>query len=477
MEMPAKMNVQMNVKNAVSNSPPIDATTGGHEGDVSCDVLVIGGGPAGSTVATRLAERGYNVVLMEKAHHPRFHIGESLLPLNLPLLEELGVKAEVEQQSMIKHGVEFVSPWHANKSVLLDFADAWDKAHPYAYQVRRSDFDHTLLKNAKAKGANIIEGCRVNKVEFDEASPRRSVAAGGGATITALTDQNQTLRYKTRFVVDASGRDTILANQLGTKAKNRAHASAAIYGHFEGAKRHEGKLEGNISVFWFDHGWFWFIPLSDGATSVGAVCWPYYLKSRKNSPQAFFMDTIALCAPLAERLKNARLVSDVTATGNYSYTSHRSSGKNYLMLGDAFAFIDPVFSSGVFLAMNSGFVGADTIDTCLKEPQNAATALKKFDKVMRAGPKQFSWFIYRLTSPSMRDLFMEPQNTWRVKEAILAVLAGDIFRGTPIHGRLMVFRCIYYITSLMNVKRNWTAWRRRKKNIAELVPQTIVTSN
>ncbi len=473
MEIPAEVKTQHDV----NTSSGVEAIASKHGVDLSCDVLVIGGGPAGSTVATRLAERGYNVVLMEKAHHPRFHIGESLLPLNLPLLEELGVKAEVEQQSMIKHGVEFVSPWHANKSVLLDFADAWDKAHPYAYQVRRSDFDHTLLKNAKAKGAHIIEGCRVNKVDFDETVPGKSAVTTGGATITALTDDNQTLSYKTRFVVDASGRDTILANQLGTKAKNKAHASAAIYGHFEGAKRHEGKLEGNISVFWFDHGWFWFIPLSDGATSVGAVCWPYYLKSRKNSPQQFFMDTIAMCAPLAERLKDAKLVSEVTATGNYSYTSHRSSGKNYLMLGDAFAFIDPVFSSGVFLAMNSGFVGADTIDTCLKEPQNAATALKKFDKVMRAGPKQFSWFIYRLTSPSMRDLFMEPQNTWRVKEAILAVLAGDIFRGTPIHGRLMVFRCIYYITSLMNVKRNWTAWRRRKKNIAELVPRTMVTNN
>ncbi len=440
-----------------------------------CDVLVIGGGPAGSTVSARLAERGYNVVLMEKAHHPRFHIGESLLPLNLPLLEELGVKAEVEQQSMIKHGVEFVSPWHDNKAVLLDFADAWDKDHPYAYQVRRSDFDHTLIKNAKAKGATVIEGCRVNKVEFDEVGG--GIGVWVGATISAVTDTNETLQYKTRFVVDASGRDTILANQLGTKAKNKAHASAAIYGHFEGAKRHEGKLEGNITVFWFDHGWFWFIPLSDGATSVGAVCWPYYLKSRKNSPKEFFMDTIAMCAPLAERLKDATLVSDVTATGNYSYTSHRSSGKNYLMLGDAFAFIDPVFSSGVFLAMNSGFVGADTIDTCLKEPQKATAALKKFDKVMRAGPKQFSWFIYRLTSPSMRDLFMAPQNKWRVQEAILAVLAGDIFRDTPIHGRLMMFRCIYYITSLMNIKRNWTAWRRRKKNIAELVPRTMVTNS
>jgi hypothetical protein len=176
-------------------------------------------------------------------------------------------------------------------------------------------------------------------------------------------------------------------------------------------------------------------------------------------------------------LKDAKLVSEVEATGNYSYSCLRSSGKNYLMLGDAFAFIDPVFSSGVFLAMNSGFVGADTIDVCLKQPEKAVGALRKFDKVMRDGPKTFSWFIYRITSPSMRDLFMGPRNDFRVKEAILAVLAGDIFRGTPIRGRLMLFRCIYYMTSFFNPKRNWTAWRIRKRNVTETVPETMVTNS
>lgn len=459
-------NAALKAKNASAMSLPVGATV--HPNVAQCDVLVVGGGPAGSTVATLLAERGYDVVLMEKAHHPRFHIGESLLPLNLPLLDKLGVRAEVEKQAMIKHGVEFVSPWH-NKSVFLEFKDAWDKDHPYAYQVRRSEFDHTLIKNAKAKGANVIEGCRVNKIEFDDSD--------AGATVTASLDDGATLNYRTRFLIDASGRDTILANQFDVKQKNTKHNSAAIYGHFEGATRLEGKLEGNITVFWFDHGWFWFIPLADGTTSIGAVCWPYYLKSRKKSPKEFFMDTIAMCAPLAERLKGATLVSEVTATGNYSYSSKRSSGKNYLMLGDAFAFIDPVFSSGVFLAMNSAFVGADTVDACLKQPQTAYSALKKFDKVMRDGPKIFSWFIYRLTSPSMRDLFMSPQNKWRVQEAVLAVLAGDIFRGTPIFGRLMIFRCIYYITSFFNLKRNWAAWRRRKQNVAEIVPPSMVTNS
>jgi flavin-dependent dehydrogenase len=433
-----------------------------------CDVLVIGGGPAGSTVATLLAQKGYNTVLMEKAHHPRFHIGESLLPLNLPLLEKLGVRDAVEAKSMIKYGVEFHSHTH-QKSVMLEFKDAWDKEHPYAYQVRRSEFDHILIKNAVAKGAQVIEGCRVKRVEFDD-------NAGSHSTVHAMLDDGAMVKYRAKFVVDASGRDTVLANQFELKQKNPKHNSAAVYGHFSNAQRLPGKLEGNITVFWFEHGWFWFIPLADGTTSVGAVCWPYYMKSRKKSPTEFFMDTIAMCPALAERLKGATLEGEATATGNYSYAATRSSGKNYLMLGDAFAFIDPVFSSGVFLAMNSGFKGAETIDQCLREPAKAASALKAFDRVMQKGPRDFSWFIYRITSPAMRDLLMAPRNDWRVLEAILSVLAGDIFRGTPITGRLMIFRCIYYITSLFQVKRSWMAWRKRKHNVTDSVPQHLVTN-
>ena len=190
---------------------------------------------------------------------------------------------------------------------------------------------------------------------------------GAGATVTTAGKDGQTQRIRARFVVDASGRDTFLSNHFGMKHRNKKHNSAAIFGHFSGAKRLEGEVEGNISLFWFDHGWFWFIPLSDGNTSVGATCWPYYMKTRKTDTTQFLLDTIAMCPALAERMKDAKLISPVTATGNFSYLSERSSGENYILLGDAFAFIDPVFSSGVFLAMNSAFVGADTVETCLEQ--------------------------------------------------------------------------------------------------------------
>jgi flavin-dependent dehydrogenase len=254
---------------------------------------------------------------------------------------------------------------------------------------------------------------------------------------------------------------------LEIKRRNRKHNSAAIFGHFSGAKRLPGKAAGNITVFWFKHGWFWFIPLADETTSVGAVCWPYYMKSRRTDPQRFLLDTIALCPALAERLHDASLISPVTATGNYSYTAERTTGRNYLMLGDAFAFIDPVFSTGVFIAMHSAFVGADTVETCLDNPRQAAAALKTFDASMRRGPEVFSWYIYRVTTPSLRHLFMNPLNRLRVQEALLSVLAGDIFRGTPFRMRLIFFKALYYFYSVANLKQSLLAWRQRRRAIRD----------
>ena len=427
----------------------------------SPDILVVGGGPAGSTISALLAGQGYDVVLLEKSRHPRFHIGESLLPLNLPLFERLGVAEQVAAIGMLKYGAEFISMDHEQPSY-FDFGQALDKSFTHSYEVHRSDLDEILFKNAIAKGARAHEGCKVTGAEFP---------AGQRALVTSRSEAGQVTQWRPRFVVDASGRDTLLAKQFGIKQRNKKHASAAIFAHFEGAERRVGRDEGNISLFWFEHGWFWYIPLAGGLVSVGAVCWPYYMKARKADKEQFFFDTIALCPPLAERLKSAELASPVSATGNFSYTSSRSSGPNYLMLGDAYAFIDPVFSSGVFLAMNSAFSGAETIDECLRNPARASRTLRKFEQSSRHGLKIFSWIIYRMTTPVMRDMFMHPSNRFRLQEALLSVLAGDLFGDTPLRFRLTIFKCIYYLRSIAMFKESYRAWLRRKRSIREVASE------
>ena len=183
-------------------------------------------------------------------------------------------------------------------------------------------------------------------------------------------------------------------------------------------------------------------------TSVGAVCWPYYLKSRRSDPTAFFLETIQLCPALAERLRNARLIAPATATGNYSYQCERMAGEGYLLIGDAFAFVDPVFSSGVMLAMQGATRAADVVDAWLLDPDGAAPQVRRFERDVRHGLREFSWFIYRMTSPAMRNLFMNPRNKLRMQEALLSLLAGDLYRGTPIYWSLRAFKVVYYLASL-----------------------------
>ena len=429
--------------------------------DFRCDVLVVGGGPAGSTMAALLAEAGRDVVVIEKAHHPRFHIGESLLPANAQLFDRLGVREQVEAIGMPKYGVEFVSPDHDHRQ-FIEFIEAWDKSMPYAWQVRRSELDELLFRDAATKGARTFEGQRVREVAFD----------GDGALAEVELADGSRRQWRARFVVDASGRDTLLANQLRCKQKNRRHNSSALYGHYTGAERLPGKLEGNITIFWFEHGWFWFIPLADGTTSIGAVCWPHYLKSRKNPLPEFFADTIALCPPLAARLAGASLVDGrVYATGNYSYGSAKSSGERFLMIGDAYAFVDPVFSSGVYLAMQSAFDGVGVVQAVLDGRPDAAALRRAFDRRVRHGPREFSWFIFRVTNPTMRDFFMSPQNPFRVKEALISLLAGDVYGRTPIWPSIRILKALYYLVSFGNLARTVRAWQRRRVNIRDVEVQ------
>jgi flavin-dependent dehydrogenase len=423
-----------------------------------CDVLVIGGGPAGSTIAALLARQGRRVVLLEKDHHPRFHIGESLLPGNVELFDKLGVLDEVEKIGLPKFGIEFVPPDLDERSY-VDFSEGWDPSKSSAWQVRRSVLDELLFRHAAKQGALALEGAKVRQVVFDD----------NGAAVQATLDDGTKRDWRARFVVDASGRDTVLATKFRCKQKNPDHNSTALFGHFRNARRLPGKREGNISICWFEHGWFWFIPLADGTTSVGAVCWAYYLKARDKPLKDYFYDTIAMCPELHDRLKDATLVDDaVHATGNFSYASTHATGERYLLIGDAFTFIDPMFSSGVYLAMQSAFDGADLVATALDRPAQLPAARRLIEKRMRAGPRDYSWFIYRVTNPTIRDMFMHPKNTFKVKQGLMSLLAADLRHGLPYRMSLVMFKVVYYVVSLTHWRRTHAGWKRHRFNIRDM---------
>ncbi len=421
-----------------------------------CDVLVIGGGPAGTTIATRLVGMGWQVTLLEKGRHPRFHIGESLLPMNLPILEALGVLDQVEEIGLAKYGAEFNSTAHDRPPQTYYFSEALDKEYLHAFQVRRSEFDELLFRNCIARGVRAREGIRVTDVEFRPG--RRSL-------VRAVTEAGEPLHVECTYVVDASGRDTFLSRRLGSRRRSRRHNSAAIFGHYGEVPRRPARDAGNISIYWFEHGWFWMIPLRDGTMSVGAVCWPEYLGTRDVSTEEFLCQSIALCPPVAERMKDARLLGPVRATGNFSYRATRMFGPGYLLVGDAYTFIDPVFSSGVFLAMHAAMEGAAVLDACLRDPDAAAARLKAHQRRVVRGLKVISWFIYRFTSPALHRMFMKPANHFRVKEAVVSMLAGDIYRNTPLKRPMLAFKLFYYLISAQYLLQSWAGYLRRRRNV------------
>src|SRR5438552_8872455 len=261
----------------------------------ACDVVVIGGGPAGSTAAALLARRGYGVIALEKAHHPRFHIGESLLPMNLPVFERLGVLDKVRAMGVFKPGADFEADNERGYNTYA-FRRAIGSSPPHAYQVWRQDFDQMLFEHARGSGADAREGHEVTQV-------LQSGARSSELNVSA--DDGRCYRIQARYVVDASGRDTLLSAQKKLRRKNPDHQSAAIFGHFRGAEPRPAEDAGNISIYRFAHGWMWMIPLPGGVMSIGAVYRPEYLKQRKGRTVEFLLETLRQSPGLSQRIRHA----------------------------------------------------------------------------------------------------------------------------------------------------------------------------
>ncbi len=318
------------------------------------DCVVIGGGPAGSTAATVVAKGGFSTLLVERERMPRFHIGESLMPETYWTLKRLGVLDKMKSsQFMRKMSVQFVSS-SGKESQPFFFRDHDPRECAETWQVERADFDKMLFDNAAEKGADCRDRTRVLSVKFD----------GDRATGVTLQQEDGSRHPVTsRVIIDATGQQAVIANALGIRVEDPHLRKMAIWNYYRNARRDAGDNAGATIIMHTQdkQSWFWFIPLSDNITSIGVVGDRDYLLKNRGRPADVFQEELALCPALQERLVNAELVSEFRVAKEFSYSTRRQAGDGWVLVGDAFGFIDPIYSSGVYLALRSGELAADAV--------------------------------------------------------------------------------------------------------------------
>jgi halogenation protein CepH len=383
-------------------------------------------------------------VLFERERFPRYHIGESLLSATLPILDALGVTPAIEQAGFIrKPGGTFL--WGADREAWSFYFREDPGGRPYAFHVVRSEFDHLLLRHCASLGTDVREGHRVKEVRYDERSKLTSVVA--------IDQEGNEVTGEAPYVIDASGQQAMLGSRDQLREFNPFFRNLAAFAYFENAQRLDGAIAGNILSAAFGEGWFWFIPLHDGTTSVGAVVdAARFAQEAKGDATALYHRLVAACEPIARRLRDARLVSPVRVIRDYSYSSLRFYGPGYLLAGDAACFIDPVFSTGVHLACLSGYLAAETIDA-IQCGDDEASTLASYDSRYRAAFERYLGFLH-----FFYDHHVDPQSYfWEARKILnpdnpmtdkasfvrlvsgaadLASLAADPDRLTALHGQM-----------------------------------------
>lgn len=353
-------------------------------------VLVIGGGPAGSTAAGLLARQGFEVTLFEQGFFPRYHIGESLLPSILQILDLLGAREKMETFGhQVKHGA-FLE-W-GRESWPLNFGELGGN-NTYAFQVVRSDFDQMLLDHAKSLGAKIFQGIEVRSLTFD--SNGRPFCAKWQQKNENGEHSGESGEISFDFMIDASGRGGVMSTQyLRNRRYHKVFQNVAIWGYWEDADRLTTGREGDIVVSSIPHGWLWAIPLSDGKMSVGVVLHRDAVNAKKNlGLEGIYHQAIADSKMVKQVVCNAKMVSGVLNEADYSYTAEQFSGPGYFMCGDAACFLDPLLSSGVHLATFSAMLASASIFSLDQGEITEAEAISFFEKSYRQAYLRFLVFL------------------------------------------------------------------------------------
>ncbi len=384
----------------------------------SADVVVVGGGPAGSTVSTLVAQRGLKVKLYERERFPRFHIGESLIPETYWVLKRLGMLEKMKASPFVKkYSVQFVNA-EGKESAPFYFHDNKPHECSQTWQVIRSEFDQLMLNNARELGVDVIQPGRVLEILFDgeRATGVRVQREGGGEEIVHA-----------KVVVDASGQSTMLQNRFKLRLWDPVLNKGAIWSYWRGAFRDSGRDEGATVVIQTTNkkGWWWNIPQHDDTVSLGVVAPFDYLFKDRGSHDEVYSEELAACPAVAKRIVNAHRATGIFATKDYSYRSKQVAGEGWVLVGDAFGFLDPLYSSGVLLALKSGEYAADAIADGLDKSDTSAAQLGRWGDVFNKGVDRMRRLVCEYYDGFSFGQFVKSYPHLRGK--ITDLLIGDLF--------------------------------------------------
>ncbi len=397
------------------------------------DVIIIGAGPAGTTAGTLLAQKGRRVLILEKEKFPRYHIGESLMPFCWFTLNRLGLVEEMQKRAFTKkYSVQFVTP-DGRQSQPFYFFQHYDHPSAVTWQIERSEFDQMMVDNARAKGAEVREQTPVQRLLKDD--------AGRTVGVEAMGADGEIFHVHAPVTIDCSGRDRVAKARDGWFSKDPQLNKMAIWSYWRGAKRDPGIDAGNTTVAYVEgRGWFWYIPLKDDIISVGVVAEKDYLFSDSKDPAQILAREVGRNAWIAEHLAGGEQFGEYWVTAEFSYRAKHPAADGLVLAGDAFAFLDPVFSSGVFLALKSGELAADAIDAALTAGDTSAARFADYGVTLCRGIENMRKLVYGFYDENFsfgKLIKAHPEQRGRLTDCLI----GDVFEVdfTGLHSAMREF--------------------------------------